>query len=167
VRASEIGGAAAEIRRCRRGSTGLALGVLVRAGLMSWKESAMEVLDPRQSGGVGSQWRRCCGTPVHGSAEVLHTAEQGGGVVRVRWRRWRGKVGAQEGPRAQIKGSRAGIAARSSEKGIPAISPVIPGAAVARRGKGRGRRSDAGARGVRGGKRAGAAWKRRARQAGC
>jgi hypothetical protein len=127
----------------------------------------MEVLDPRQSGGVGSQWRRCCGTPVHGSAEVLHTAEQGGGVVRVRWRRWRGKVGAQEGPRPQIKGSRAGIAARSSEKGIPAISPVIPGAAVARRGKGRGRRSDAGARGVRGGKRAGAAWKQRAGQAGC
>ena len=38
--------------------------------------------------------------------------------------------------RVRFKGSRAG----SSGEGIPAISPVISGAAVARRGKGRGER---------------------------
>ena len=40
--------------------------------------------------------------------------------------------------RVRFKGGRAGIAAGSSREGIPAISPVISGAAVARRGKGRG-----------------------------
>ena len=40
----------------------LHLGILVRAGLTSWKESATEVLDPRRSGGVGSQWRNGSGT---------------------------------------------------------------------------------------------------------
>ena len=43
--------------------------------------------------------------------------------------------------RARFKGSRVGIAMGSSGEGIPAISPVISGAAVARRGKGRGERA--------------------------
>ena len=38
----------------------------------------------------------------------------------------------------RFKGSRAGIVVGSSGEGIPAISPVISGAAIARRGKGRG-----------------------------
>jgi len=44
----------------------------------------------------------------------------------------------QREARARFKGSRAGIAAGSSRERIPAISPVISGAAAARRGKGRG-----------------------------
>ena len=42
--------------------------------------------------------------------------------------------------RVRFKGSRAGIAAGSSGEGIPAISPVNSGAAVARGGKRKGRK---------------------------
>jgi len=38
--------------------------ILVRAGTKSWEESSTEFLAPRRSGGVGSRWRRCRGTPV-------------------------------------------------------------------------------------------------------
>ena len=40
----------------------------------------------------------------------------------------------------RVKGSRAGIAAGSSREGIPAISPVISGMAIARGGKRKGRK---------------------------
>ena len=46
----------------------------------------------------------------------------------------------RRGITGRFKGSRVRIAAWSSGKGIPVISPVISGAAVARRGKGRGER---------------------------
>ena len=40
----------------------------------------------------------------------------------------------------RFKGSRAGIVVGSSGEGIPAISPVISGAAIARGGKRKGRK---------------------------
>ena len=68
------------------------------------------------------------------------TAEQGADVVIVQRRRLSGEVDAHERVTGWFKGSRAGIAAGSSGEGIPAISPVISGVAVARGGKGRGER---------------------------
>ena len=38
--------------------------ILMHAGMKSWKESPTESLASRRSGGVGSRWRRCRGTPV-------------------------------------------------------------------------------------------------------
>ena len=61
----------------------------------------------------------------------------------------------RRGITGRFKGSRVRIAAWSSGKGIPAISPVISGAAVARSREGRGEKS-ADARGLRVSERAGA-----------
>ena len=76
--------------------------------------------------------------PAYGGTEP----RRGGGVLCSEQRQGgRLRDGRGQGEtRVRFKGSRAGIAAGSSGEGIPAISPVISGAAVARGGKRKGRK---------------------------
>ena len=76
--------------------------------------------------------------PAHGGTEP----QRGGGVFCSEQRQGgRLRDGRGQGEtRARFKGSRVGIVVGSSGEGIPAISPVISGTAVARGGKRKGRK---------------------------